>query len=53
MKKTYKNPEIEVIKMKIQQQMLAGSVGDPIDGPGAGADGGAGEAEGHGNDFDW
>ena len=53
MKKAYINPEIEVIKMKTQQQMLAGSVGDPEDGPGAGDPGDAGGAEGHFDGFDW
>ncbi len=28
MKKTYINPEIEIVKLKAQYQLLAGSVGD-------------------------
>ena len=50
MKKIYNNPTIEVVKIQTQQ-MLAGS---PIEGPGIGASGSAGSAEGRGDDdFDW
>ena len=53
MKKTYINPEMEIIKIASQTQMLAGSVGAREDGPGAGGDGDAGGAEANGTEFDW
>ena len=53
MKKEYMNPEIEVIKIQSKVQLMAGSIGDPEDGPGSGGDGGAGDAEGHYDDYDW
>lgn len=49
MKKTYKNPEIEVIKMKMNQQLLDGSKlveVDPEEKSG-------GDAVGHYDEFDW
>ena len=46
MKKTYKNPEIEVIKIANKSQMLAGS-------PGIGCEYEGGTPEGHSDDFDW
>jgi len=53
MKKTYINPEMEIVKIASQQQMLAGSVGAREDGPGAGSDGDAGGAEGRYDEFEW
>ena len=50
MKKTYINPNIEVVKMKMHQHLLDGS---PKEGPGIGTSGSAGDAEGHFDDFDW
>lgn len=46
MKKTYKNPEIEVIKVASKSQMLAGS-------PGLGGEYGGGTPEGHEMDSDF
>ena len=46
MKKTYKNPEIEVVKIASKSQMLAGS-------PGLGGEYGGGTPEGHFTDEDW
>ena len=50
MKKTYINPEMEIVKMKIQQHLLDGSV---VEGPGYGGEGSADEAEGKFDGFDW
>ncbi len=48
MKKTYINPNIEVVEIQIQQQMLAGSTvptgTTPTD---------PGDSDGHFDDFDW
>lgn len=49
MKKTYINPEIEVVKMKIQQHLLEGSItvetgSTPTD---------PGSSDGHFDEFDW
>lgn len=46
MKKTYKNPEIEVIKVASKSQMLAGS-------PGIGGEYGGGTPEVREDEFDW
>jgi len=55
MKKTYINPNMEIVEVKIQQQMLAGSL-DPGSGSGSVSDAPAPvdvDAEGHFDEFDW
>jgi len=47
MKKTYINPELEVVILKVQQQILAGS------DPQLGGEYGGGEILGHEDDFDF
>ena len=49
MKKTYINPEIEVVRMKMNQHLLDGS---PIPMGSGDKDPGT-EADGHEDDFDW
>lgn len=48
MKKTYINPNMEVVKVSMQQQMLAGSLAI-----GSGDKNPATEADGRSDDFDW
>ena len=48
MKKTYINPEIEIVKIASQQQMLAGSVNAPVNGSQSDDD-----ALGQGTDYEW
>lgn len=49
MKKTYINPTLEVVKMNMRQQMLAGSEL----GIGSGDKSPVTQADGHSDDFDW
>ena len=56
MKKTYINPTMEVVKVNMQQQMLAGSTLN-MNGDFGGASGGTSgkgvNVDGHDDDFDW
>ena len=57
MKKIYINPEIEIIKIASQNQMLAGSSFSREDdfggGSGGSSESGIGSADGHFTDEDW
>ena len=48
MKKTYMNPEMEIIKIASKAQMLAGSQEAPVSGSQDNT-----SALGHDDDFDW
>ena len=57
MKKTYINPTMEVVKVNMQQQILAGSSfsksGDFGGASGGSSGNGIVSADGHDDDFDW
>lgn len=57
MKKTYINPAMEIVKVNMQQQILAGSTlsksGDFGGASGGSSSNGISSADGHDDDFDW
>ena len=53
MKKTYINPNIEVVKINMHQQMLSGSPSSQTLDKGATQITGSGDIGAHDDDFDW
>ncbi len=53
MKKTYINPNIEVVQMKINQPLLDASDKGLSNTPASVSDGSYSNALGHDDDFDW